>query len=97
MPRLVEGSLWKGRHFGRLFHGYLGSRWVESTSVSAERIWDEQSLISGWLESGEAKPPRQDHVGLCKTILWGVGYVKILVQVFKKTIQLCLYLSVSLS
>lgn len=42
------------------------------------------SLISGWLELGEAKPPRQDLVGLCRISLWGVGYVKILVHILKK-------------
>lgn len=53
-------------------------------TVSAERVWDEQSLISRWLESGEAKPPRQDLVGLCRTGLWGVGYVKNLSSYLKK-------------
>lgn len=36
------------------------------------------------MTGGEAKPPRQDIAGLCRTSLWGVGDLKTLVHVFKK-------------
>lgn len=64
--RLAEGSLWKGRRFGRLFRGSLVQDGLnQPLTESAERVWNEQSLISGWLEARQNPQGRtlQDFAG----------------------------------
>lgn len=51
--------MWKGRHDGRLSHGYLcqdGFSQALKVFFCVEGVEDEQSLTSRGLKSGEEKP-----------------------------------------